>query len=76
MILENQVFIYTITEICSTFDSEQLKFSSKIVLWMYWDIFPGKPKEAELTAACYVPRRCQVNGPFSFSFFQFYFVNI
>ena len=36
---------------------------------MYWDTFPGKPKEAELTAACYVPRRCQVNGPFSFQFF-------
>ena len=36
---------------------------------MYWDTFPGKPKEAELRATCYVSRQCQVNGPFSFQFF-------
>ena len=36
---------------------------------MYWDTFPGKPKEAESKAMCYESRRCQVNGPFSFLFF-------
>ena len=74
MILENHVFILKITE--NLFDviiryllTHNNSILVKLFLVNVLGYLPWQTKRSwKLTVTCYVSRRCQVNGPFSFLF--------